>query len=205
MIVLHYTAMTSPEAALERLCDPEHEVSSHYLIDQQGGTFQLVAEGQRAWHAGAGAWGGCEDVNSASIGIELCNVGDHEFPAVQMQALTSLLREVIQRWGISVNKVIGHSDMAPGRKQDPGRLFDWRALEVEGVALFRGQSHPQVLPFWQSALHFGYVLPETIGAKEAVLEAFRQRFRPQASGPLDDVDIRILSDLAQSYPVVSEA
>lgn len=196
--------MASHELALERLCDPEQEVSAHYLIDQHGMTFQLVAEAQRAWHAGLGAWGGCDDVNSASIGIELCNAGDHEFPAVQMQALISLLREVMQRWGISADKVIGHSDMSPARKQDPGRFFDWRALETEGVAVFRGQSHPQLLPFWQSALHFGYVLPEIMGAKEVVLEAFRQRFRPQASGPFDDEDIRILSDLAQSYPVVSE-
>ena len=79
MIVLHYTAMANSEAALERLCDPQHEVSAHYLIDQQGGTIQLVAEAQRAWHAGAGAWGGCDDVNSASIGVELCNAGNHDF------------------------------------------------------------------------------------------------------------------------------
>ena len=208
MIVLHYTAMANPEAALERLCNPQHEVSAHYLIDQKGATTQLVAEAQRAWHAGAGAWGGCDDVNSASIGVELCNTGNHIFAAAQMQALISLLREVMQRWGISADKVIGHSDMAPARKQDPGRLFDWQALEAGGVAVFRGQPQAQIFPFLEAARQFGYAIPESgsvdDGGRAVILEAFRQRFRPQAQGPLEDEDMRLLSDLAQTYPAVSE-
>ncbi|MDC1524932.1 N-acetylmuramoyl-L-alanine amidase [Planktomarina temperata] len=121
LIVVHYTAMPNAQAAFERLSDPAHEVSAHYFLDQSGGAMQLVPEAQRAWHAGAGAWGGCTDVNSASIGIELCNAGDHAFSSAQMQALKSLLKEVMQRWGIAAQGVIGHSDMAPGRKQDPGQ------------------------------------------------------------------------------------
>jgi len=201
MIVLHYTAMANPEAALERLCNPQHEVSAHYLIDQKGATTQLVAEAQRAW-------GGCDDVNSASIGVELCNTGNHIFPAAQMQALISLLREVMQRWGISADKVIGHSDMAPARKQDPGRLFDWQALEAGGVAVFRGKPQAQIFPFLEAARQFGYAIQEPGSVDDVgravILEAFRQRFRPQAQGPLEDEDMRLLSDLAQTYPAVLE-
>ena len=209
LIVIHYTAMPTSNAALERLCDPLHEVSAHYLINQQGGVIQLVAEAQRAWHAGAGSWGDCDDVNSASIGVELCNAGNHEFPALQIQTLKTLLGDIMQRWGISAEKVIGHSDMAPTRKQDPGRLFNWQALAIDGFAVFRGQSHVDILPFFHAARQFGYFTTEGAcpedTAQVAVLEAFRQRFRPQAQGPMDHNDVRILSDLAQSYPAIPEA
>ena len=209
LIVLHYTSMPTVNAALERLCDPLHEVSAHYLINQQGDIIQLVAEAQRAWHAGAGSWGECDDVNSASIGVELCNAGNHEFPALQIQTLKILLGNIMQRWGISAEKVIGHSDMAPTRKQDPGRFFNWQALAIDGFAVFRGQSHVDILPFFRAARQFGYFTTEDAfpddAAQVAVLEAFRQRFRPQAQGPMDDHDVRILSDLAQSYPATPEA
>ena len=208
LIVLHYTAMPSLEAALERLSNPEHEVSAHYLIDQQGCVIQLVAEAQRAWHAGTGSWGAYRDINSASIGVELCNAGDHGFSMLQMEGLKALLGEVKQRWAISADKVIGHSDMAPGRKKDPGRLFDWQCLALDGLAIFRGQAHAVTLPFPEAARKFGYSIPslacEDDTYQAIVLEAFRQRFRPEAYGPLDDQDIQILSDLAQSYPAVVE-
>jgi N-acetylmuramoyl-L-alanine amidase len=161
---------------------------------------QLVPEAQRAWHAGAGAWGGCTDVNSASIGIELCNAGDHAFSGAQMQALKSLLKEVMQRWGIAAQGVIGHSDMAPGRKQDPGRWFDWQELAKEGLAVYRGAPHSHLLPFAEAAARFGYRRPEGAAAEHCLLEAFRQRFRPKATGSLSEDDLQILSDLAQSYP-----
>jgi N-acetylmuramoyl-L-alanine amidase len=125
-----------------------------------------------------------------------------------MQALISLLREMMQRWKISADKVIGHSDMAPARKQDPGRLFDWQCLALDSLAIFRGQAHAVTLPFPEAARKFGYSIPRLDCEDETyqaiVLEAFRQRFRPEAYGPLDDQDIQILSDLAQSYPAVVE-
>lgn len=200
LIVVHYTAMPNAQAALERLSDPAHEVSAHYFLDQSGGAVQLVPEAQRAWHAGAGAWGGCTDINSASIGIELCNAGDHSFPSAQMQALKSLLKEVMQRWGIAAQGVIGHSDMAPGRKQDPGRWFDWQDLAKEGLAVYRGAPHSCRLPFAEAAERFGYRRPEGEAEAQTLLEAFRQRFCPKATGPLNDDDLQILSDLAQTYP-----
>ncbi len=200
LIVLHYTAMPDAQAALERLSDPAHEVSAHYFLDQSGGAVQLVPEAQRAWHAGEGAWGDCTDINSASIGIELCNAGDHAFPAAQIQVLKSLLKEVMQRWGIAAQGVIGHSDMAPGRKQDPGRWFEWQDLARDGLAVYRGAPHSHQLPFLEAAERFGYRRPEGANSEQTLLEAFRQRFRPKATGPLGEDDLKILSDLAQTYP-----
>jgi N-acetylmuramoyl-L-alanine amidase len=134
LIVLHYTAMESAEAARDWLCDPASEVSSHYVLARDGTCWQLVDEAMRAWHAGAGCWQGCEDVNSASVGIELANTGAEPFPEPQMAALEELLRGVMARWGIPPEGVIGHSDSAPGRKIDPGPRFDWARLERQGLA-----------------------------------------------------------------------
>lgn len=137
IVVLHYTAMESARAALDRLCDPAAEVSSHYLIAETGAVHSLVAEEMRAWHAGAGSWAGCEDVNSASIGIELDNDGSQPFAEAQMLALVELLKEITARWDIQPRNVIGHSDCAPGRKVDPGPMFDWARLAHLGLALDR--------------------------------------------------------------------
>ncbi|WP_068247985.1 N-acetylmuramoyl-L-alanine amidase, partial [Tritonibacter horizontis] len=134
LIVLHYTAMTSAEAAVQRLCDPACEVSAHYVIGASGQLWQLVAEADRAWHAGAGEWAGRDDVNSRSIGIELDNRGTHPFSDPQMQVLEQLLADIMQRWAIPPEGVIGHSDMAPGRKWDPGPRFDWQRLAIGGLA-----------------------------------------------------------------------
>ncbi len=121
LVVLHYTAMASCAEARDRLCDPTAEVSAHWLIDRDGRAEQLVDEAARAWHAGAGAWGGHQDVNSRSIGIELQNTGADPFAEPQMAALERLLADVLARWDIPPQGVIGHSDMAPLRKGDPGR------------------------------------------------------------------------------------
>lgn len=134
LVVLHYTAMDTAEAALERLCDPAHEVSAHYLIGADGRIWQMVKEDQRAWHAGAGEWAGQDDINSRSIGIELDNRGDHPFANLQMCALEVLLSEILARWAIPCAGVIGHSCMAPGRKCDPGPRFDWQRLARLGLA-----------------------------------------------------------------------
>lgn len=195
--------MSSPKEALRRLCDPNHEVSAHYFIEQDGAITQLVGEAERAWHAGSGCWGDCCDVNSASIGIELCNTGTQVFPKAQILVLKKLLRELMNRWNIPSHGVIGHSDMALGRKNDPGRLFDWKDLADDGLAVFRGWSHAKTLPFIEAAKLFGYStskLKENSEKIEAqILEAFRQRFRPHAEGPLCNKDIKVLSDLGQSY------
>ena len=140
LVVLHHTAMLTAEAALERLCDPAAEVSAHYLVAEDGRTWRLVPEAERAWHAGAGSWGGAGDVNSRSIGIELANAGPLDglppFPEPQMAALEALLDGIMARWSIPPAGVIAHSDMAPERKSDPGPKFDWRRLARGGRAVW---------------------------------------------------------------------
>ena len=129
MIVIHYTGMATAQAALDRLCDPGPEVSCHYLIDENGGIYQLVDDACRAWHAGRSYWQGQTDINSRSIGIELANpgplVGSPPFAARQMDALAQMLEKLCARWGIAADCVLGHADVAPGRKADPGAKFDW--------------------------------------------------------------------------------
>lgn len=135
---MHYTDMVPVEAALERLCDPVAEVSAHYLIAMDGTIFRLVDENQRAWHAGQSFWpleGRDEtDMNSASIGIELDNPGHSNglvpFPAAQIESLIGLCCDIMQRWAIPLDNIIGHSDIAPGRKQDPGPLFPWEQVRA---------------------------------------------------------------------------
>lgn len=149
LVVLHYTAMATAESALARLCDPAAEVSAHYLIAEDGRLFALVPEGARAWHAGVGSWRGRGDVNSWSIGIELANPGPladfPPFPGPQMLALEALLDGIMARWGIGPEAVIGHSDMAPGRKADPGPKFDWRRLALGGRAVWPDSDRKSVV------------------------------------------------------------
>ncbi|APX90951.1 N-acetylmuramoyl-L-alanine amidase [Brevirhabdus pacifica] len=204
LVVLHYTGMTSGAAALARLCDPGAEVSCHYLVHEDGAVRQLVDEEERAWHAGAGAWGAVGDVNSRSLGIEIVNRGDHPFAAHQMAALIALLGGILSRHSIPPERVIGHSDMAPGRKADPGRRFDWRGLAREGLSVWPGagaaiEAPAQDLPalFRARARAFGY--PDVADAP--LLEAFRQRFRPWDHGPLCAADLSAIDDLARRFPV----
>ena len=201
MIVLHYTAMETAEAARDRLCDPAAEVSSHYLIAENGYAWQLVPEEQRAWHAGAGQWGDVTDVNSRSIGIELANCADHPFPEPQMAALECLLAQIMARWHIAPERVIGHSDMSIGRKSDPGPRFDWRRLALRGLSVWP-ETGGCAGDFLTDARAFGYSADHGV---EALLAAVRMRFRPWASGPLDDTDCAILHDLASRYPVDRKA
>lgn len=196
LVVLHYTAMSDEAEVIERLCAPEHEVSAHYVIDPTGRVTQLVREEDRAWHAGAGSWGGREDVNSRSIGIELVNSGITPFSAPLMEALESLLPGILARWSIAPKGVIGHSDFAPLRKIDPGRRFDWRRLARQGLAVWPMTTSPR-MSFQEAARLFGY--PDV--ALGPLLDAFRQRFRPWAMGPLDDVDVSLMNDLARRFPV----
>lgn len=197
LIVIHYTAMESCDAARARLCDPVAEVSAHWLISESGAVEALVDEPMRAWHAGAGEWAGITDVNSHSIGIELANRGAHPFPEPQMAALGGLLAAIMARWDIPQHRVIGHSDMAPGRKADPGGRFDWRRLALVGLSVWPQEQGAVPADFFDSARRFGY--PPV--AEALMLAAFRLRFRPWASGPLDAVDAALAHDLAQRFPV----
>jgi len=140
MIVLHYTAMQTGQAALDRLRDPEAKVSAHYLIEEDGRVFSLVAEERRAWHAGVSFWKGRRNLNGASIGIEIVNPG-HEFgyrpfPDTQVEAVIELVGDIRTRWTIEDNQIVGHSDVAPDRKEDPGELFPWKALADAGHGLW---------------------------------------------------------------------
>jgi len=184
MIVLHYTGMQSAEAALARLTDPAAEVSAHYLIDEDGTIHRLVAEDKRAWHAGQSHWRGITDVNSASIGIELVNPGHEfgyrEFAPAQIEALVPLLAEIKDRYEITRGNIVGHSDIAPTRKQDPGELFPWAQLARLRLALPRPTKN-LMDPLWTDAgfllalERFGYEVTD----KLAAVVAFQRRFRPE--------------------------
>lgn len=194
LVVIHYTAMTSCAAARERLCDPAAEVSAHWLISEDGGTEALVPEDARAWHAGAGWWAGGDDVNSRSIGIELANRGDHPFPEPQMAALEDLLRGIMARWSIPPAGVIGHSDMAPARKRDPGPRFDWGRLARQGLAL-RPAALPAEGDFRDHLLRAGY---DPALSDDLLLTAFRLRFRPWGDGSLSAEDRKLAARVAQA-------
>ena len=207
--MIHYTAMVSASAAAQTLCNSQTEVSAHYLVAEDGEVMSLVPEALRAWHAGAGAWGAVRDVNSRSIGIELANTGGTPFAAAQMDALSDLLAGIRSRWEIRPERVIGHSDMAPGRKIDPGARFDWRRLALEGLSVWPSssadahfsQKSPQGAAdarFMAAMRAFGYT---AAGDLAVLLDSFRLRFRPGAAGPLDAADLALITDLARRFPV----
>ena len=189
LIVIHYTGMVSCAVARHRLCDPGAEVSAHWLISGTGVTEALVPEAMRAWHAGAGSWGGLDDINSRSIGIELANTGRQPFAEPHMVALEGLLAGIMARWTIPPAGVIGHSDMAPGRKADPGGRFDWRRLARAGLSVWPAPAEPA--DFLADLRAFGY--PDA--APDVLLAAFRLRFRPWATGPVDNTDRSLAAGL----------
>lgn len=189
MLVLHYTGMKTAAEALDRLCDPAAQVSAHYLIDEDGTVYRLVDEQHRAWHAGLACWAGDRDINSRSIGIELANPG-HEhgyrpFPEKQMLALIELARGILARHPIPPHRVLGHSDVAPMRKMDPGELFDWRRLAQAGVGMWpqvTPESSSDVAQVQHDLMAFGYDIPAPGASDEqtfAVVRAFQRHFRPR--------------------------
>ncbi len=204
ILLLHYTGMESAGAALERLIDRQAKVSCHYLIDEDGTLYRLVAEAHRAWHAGASFWQGERDINSRSIGIELVNPG-HEFgyrafPQAQIETLKTLALELLARHrDITPARVLGHSDVAPRRKQDPGVLFPWADLAREGIGLW-----PNVADLSGEALaktehllaQYGYETgPEVTRAS---LIAFQRHFRPaNIEGIADAETVALLADLCE--------
>lgn len=140
MIVLHYTGMPTGDAALARMCDPQSKVSAHYMVEEDGRVFSLVPEERRAWHAGQAFWKGETDINAASVGIEVVNPG-HEygyraFPDAQIEALIELIADARSRWTIPDARILGHADVAPARKEDPGELFPWKQLAEAGHGLW---------------------------------------------------------------------
>lgn len=214
MLILHYTGMQTADAALSRLCDPEAKVSAHYTIDRLGCVYRHVAEERRAWHAGVSYWAGERNINARSIGIELVNPG-HEFgyepfPPRQIVALIELAQEILARHPIPPHHVLGHSDVAPSRKTDPGELFPWDELAANGIGLFphiesgpSGRLDPSNLElvgargFEQALRHFGYGLPpETDVPLAMVISAFQRHFRPlRIDGVADSECVAILKQL----------
>jgi N-acetylmuramoyl-L-alanine amidase len=197
MIVLHYTGMQDAASAIARLRDPAAKVSSHYLVDEDGTVIRMVAEDKRAWHAGASHWRGVTDVNSASIGIEIVNPG-HEFgyrpfSDPQIAAVARLVAAIKERYAITRGNVVGHSDIAPARKRDPGELFPWSKLAKLRLALPRPTKN-LMDPMWTEggfllALErFGYDVTE----KMAAVMAFQRRFRPELIDGEVDAECRMI-------------
>ena len=198
MVVVHYTGMESGEAALARLRDPDAKVSAHYMIERDGGLFRLVAEERRAWHAGVSFWKGDRDVNARSIGVELVNPGEAHgylpFPDVQIEVLITLLQDMRTRWEIGDGDIVGHSDVAPARKVDPGPLFPWKRLAeaghglwaepepAPGAPLCEGDDGPGVFLFQAGLSRLGYDCSPS-GAFDAatrtIVEAFQRHWRPE--------------------------
>src|SRR4051812_32583764 len=178
MLVLHYTGMANGQAALDRLCDPDAKVSAHYTIDEDGTVYAHVAEARRAWHAGVSHWAGVDNVNTRSIGIELVNPGDEfgyrAFPEPQIAALIELSHDIFTRHTIAPRCVLGHSDVAPARKDDPGELFPWERLAREKIGLW---PHGQAGEAGVEALcRYGY---DPSAPLDKVITAFQRHFRPQ--------------------------
>jgi len=199
MLVVHYTGMQTCQVALERLCDKDAGVSAHYLIDEDGTVYRLVDEDKRAWHAGVAWWRGAMDVNGRSIGIELVNPG-HEFgyrafPDAQMMALEGLAAAILKRHPIPAHNVVGHADVAPCRKQDPGELFDWKRLADLGVGLWVDDVAPTPATADEVAIMlaaFGYETTDL----SATITAFQRHFRPSlVNGEIDPETAGILKAL----------
>ncbi|MER2605852.1 MAG: N-acetylmuramoyl-L-alanine amidase [Siculibacillus sp.] len=225
LLLLHYTGMpdgrglSGAERAIRWLCDPVSEVSAHYVVDVDGRIVQLVPEGRRAWHAGRSSWGGEEDVNSASIGIEIVNPGHWwdlavspdrdpalppeihpgyaDFPEAQIAAVIRLGRAIVARHAIAAERVLAHSDVAPGRKRDPGEKFPWTRLAAEGLGLWvapepivAAAGEPPIAAVQALLAAYGYgieITGEADAATAAVVEAFQRHFRPERVDGVIDV------------------
>ncbi len=201
MLILHYTGMQSAQAALDRLRDPVARVSSHYVVDEDGAVWRLVAEQRRAWHAGVSYWRGHSALNDRSVGIEIVNPG-HEwgyrcFPALQMAAVCDLCLAILGRHAVPARNVVGHSDVAPDRKQDPGELFDWPGLATNGVGLW-----PDAAPQTEPADDVPGAL-RAVGYGEAdlavTLRAFQRHWLPEAiTGEADDATRARLREVVEA-------
>lgn len=200
LIVLHYTGMETGQVALERMCDPKAEVSAHFMVEEDGRVFQLVADEKRAWHAGVSYWHGERDINSASIGVEIVN-GGHDFglpdyPAQQVAAVCLLVGELMRRHRLKPHQVIGHSDIAVDRKEDPGEHFPWNVLAGRGLAVqLRGQEASAALA--TDLERAGY---DPAANQEDIIRAFQRRHRPsQVDGQVDGETSALIAAAAKIY------
>ncbi|MCR5876392.1 N-acetylmuramoyl-L-alanine amidase [Phenylobacterium sp. J426] len=208
-LIMHYTGMETGEAALERLRDPEAKVSSHYLVEEDGRIFRLVREERRAWHAGVSFWKGQQALNGTSIGIEIVNPG-HEFgyrpfPEAQIAAVIALTADIRSRWMIEDARIVGHSDIAPDRKIDPGELFPWKRLAeaghglwaeappAPGAAIAEGEEGAAVFALQAGLTRLGYNLPPS-GKYDrdttTVVSAFQRHWRPERFDGIADGETR---------------
>ena len=218
IVLLHYTGMDDDEKALHRLSDPAAEVSCHYFIQEDGRIYQMVPETRRAWHAGAGSWAGEGDINSRSIGIEIANRGHNyperdaeppPFPDAQIDAVIRLVADIANRWHILPWNILAHSDIAPGRKRDPGERFPWRRLHESGLGHWSepapiaadksfppnksfslGEASPPIAAIQAMLATYGYAITvsgEYNEETKAVVEAFQRHFRPERVDGIADV------------------
>lgn len=220
-LILHYTGMLSGKGAEDWLCNSDSEVSSHYLVHEDGHIVQMVAEADRAWHAGKSFWKGETDLNSVSIGIEIVNpghiLGYRPFPAKQVSAVTRLCRGILLRHPIAPSMVLAHSDIAPGRKIDPGELFPWGRLALKGIGHFvepepirggrfftTGDEGQPVEALQAMLAMYGYEMPVTgvyDAQTEKIVRAFQRHFRPEkVDGVADGSTITTLHRLLRAIP-----
>ena len=220
MLVLHYTGMLSAQMALEKLCSTKSEVSAHYFVFEDGHIVQSVPEARRAWHAGVSSWHGETDINSCSIGIEIANPGHdndyRDFPKRQIAALTTLCRGILTRYRIPPDRVLGHSDVAPSRKRDPGEKFPWRTLAESGVGtwlapvpirdggprLGLGDENNDVAKLQKALIDYGYGVEPT-GIFDPLMQdvvlAFQRHFRPALiDGIADESTVETLQALLKA-------
>jgi N-acetylmuramoyl-L-alanine amidase len=208
MLLLHYTGMADAEAAVRHLCTPASEVSAHYVVMEDGHVVQCVPESRRAWHAGLSSWEGETDINSVSIGIEIVNPGHDygypDFPKRQIAAVTALCRSILTRYRIPPERVLGHSDVAPSRKNDPGEKFPWQTLHRSGIGLWvkpapivpggaiyvLGDNNPAIHELQELLLQFGYgVTPsgQLDSTTRDAIAAFQRHFRPEKADGVFDI------------------
>lgn len=225
MLVLHYTGMETGEVAKERLCDPAADVSAHWLVDEDGTAESLVDEDKRAWHAGRGSWNGITDVNSASIGVEIVNGGHNvplpngdlpPYPDVQILSVIKLAKEIIARHDIQPRNVVGHSDIAPDRKEDPGEHFPWQGLAAAGVGYWPGDLQEDdrilfepgdrdrgisIIQRGLADLGYGASVTGILDAPtQAIIRAVQRRYRPSKIDGIIDMQImEILKRLSEVY------
>jgi N-acetylmuramoyl-L-alanine amidase len=197
MLVLHYTGMRTGADALARLCDPSANVSAHYTVDEDGTVYVHVPEARRAWHAGVSCWVGATDINARSIGIELVNPGHEfgyrDFKDAQIEALITLCHGILLRHPIASARVLGHSDVAPARKEDPGELFPWERLAKAGIGLWPGGLGGNLGP--EALQRYGYD-PDT--PRDKVITSFQRHFRPKKlNGRWDDECAGLLTSLLE--------
>ncbi|WP_310619065.1 peptidoglycan recognition protein family protein [Flexibacterium corallicola] len=225
MIILHYTGMDTAELAISRLCDPRAEVSCHYLIHEDGGILQMVPESRRAWHAGKASWKGQTNINERSIGIEVVNAGHArgvpDYPQVQVDAVIALVKDIGARHAIAPERVLGHSDVAPSRKEDPGEHFPWdqlaaanighyiKPVEINSSSFFQLGDEGQPVEAIQSLLGlYGYdVMPTGVydTATFDAVTAFQRHYRPKVvDGIADAQTIATLHALLAALPKLGE-